>query len=496
VFARDVTVRKRMELEREQLEQQLRTSQKMEAIGSLAGGIAHDFNNLLSVILSYTGFVIEEVPEDSPLREDLREVKNAADRAVALTRQLLAFSRKQVLQPTSLNLNDTAAGLEKMLRRILGEDIEYVQVLAPDLGVVQADPGQIEQVLMNLVVNARDAMPRGGKLTIETKNAELSEEYASVHMGVHPGPYVQLAVTDTGGGMDEVTKGKLFEPFFTTKEKGKGTGLGLSTVYGIVKQSGGSISAYSELGKGTTFKIYLPRDLVAVPAMVAKLQPVPIRKTGTETILVAEDEEALRRVVLRALTAAGYSVLSAANGDEAIALCAQYEGGIHLLLTDVVMPRISGRVLAQVLAKTRPEMKVVYMSGYTDNAIVHHGVLDPGTYFLGKPFTADALTRKIREVLDEGMPSRDAGDAQATVLGLAMDEPRLEVASVRRVPIDALRKLQVAVVAVRYDDVVAIIEALRTTEPDVATGLRRMADLYDYDGMRSLLSQATEEKND
>jgi CheY-like chemotaxis protein len=423
-------------------------------------------------------------------------VKNAADRAVGLTRQLLAFSRKQVLQPMALNLNDTAAGLEKMLRRILGEDVDYVQVLAPDLGVVQADPGQIEQVLMNLVVNARDAMPGGGKLTIETSNVELSDEYAATHVGVQPGPYVQLAVTDTGGGMDELTKGRLFEPFFTTKEKGKGTGLGLSTVFGIVKQSGGSISVYSEVGHGTTFKIYLPRDLTAAPAPAARPQAIPIRSTGTETILVAEDEEALRRVVIRALSAAGYTVLSAANGDEALAICAQYAGGIHLLLTDVVMPRMSGRVLAQVLAKTRPDMKVVYMSGYTDNAIVHHGVLDPGTSFLGKPFTAEVLTRKIREVLDEGRPSADAGDASAAAPGPAMDAPRLEVASVRRLPIGALKKLQAAVVAVRYDDIVASIEALRTAEPDVATGLRRMADLYDYDGMRSLLSQATEPKNE
>ncbi|MFH1834461.1 MAG: ATP-binding protein, partial [bacterium] len=365
--------------ERKKLEEQIWGSQKMDAIGSLAGGIAHDFNNLLSVILSYTGFAIEGVREGDPMRDDLLEVKKAGERAAALTRQLLAFSRKQVLQPVALSLNQSATGVEKMLRRILGEDIDLLQKLAPDLGLTLADPGQIEQVLMNLVVNARDAMPEGGKLTIETCNVEIDEEYAARHVAVTPGSYVQVAVTDTGGGMDKQTKARIFEPFFTTKEKGKGTGLGLSTVYGIVKQSGGNIWVYSEPGKGTTFKIYLPRDFSSRTPTHTKLPAVLSRIMGTETILVVEDEEALRKVAKRSLEAAGYKVLIAADGDDALLKGTQHAGDIHLLLTDVVMPRMSGRVLAQELSKTRPTLKVVYMSGYTDNAIVHHGVLDAGT---------------------------------------------------------------------------------------------------------------------
>jgi len=389
---RDVT-------QQEHLEEQLRMSQKMEAIGSLAGGVAHDFNNLLSVILGNTAFAMEALREADPIRGDLVEVKQAAERAVALTRQLLAFSRKQTLQPVPLNLNQIAAGVEKMLRRIVGEDLDYVQVLAPDLGLVLADPGQIEQVLMNLVVNARDAMPAGGKLTIETANVEFDEEYAARHVAVTPGAYVRLAVTDTGCGMDEKTKARLFEPFFTTKQKGKGTGLGLSTVYGIVKQSGGNIWVYSELGLGTTFKIYLPRELDAA-ATVPQTEHVVTRATGTETVLVVDDEEALRRVAQRSLTAAGFTVLTAAGGAEALESAAQHPAEIQLLLTDVVMPKMSGRALALELAKTRPAIKVLYMSGYTDNAIVHHGVLDEGTQFLGKPFTGAELARKVREVLD------------------------------------------------------------------------------------------------
>ena len=404
-YFRDITERKRAEANREALEQQLRVSQKMEAIGSLAGGVAHDFNNLLSVILSYTGFATDAIPADDPIRSDLLEVKKAAQAAAALTRQLLAFSRKQMLQSVPVSVNEIAARVEKMLRRILGEDIDFVQILASDLGVVLADPGQMEQVLMNLVVNARDAMPAGGKLTIETCNVEVDEEYAARHVAVSPGPYVQLAVTDTGCGMDEATKAKLFEPFITTKEKGKGTGLGLSTVYGIVKQSGGNVWVYSEPGQGTTFKIYLPRVLAAAVA-AARPAAAPARSTGTETIVVVEDEEALGRVAKRALVAAGYTVLTASDGEEALRICAQHSGAIHLLLTDVVMPRMSGRALAQELANVRPTIKVLYMSGYTDDAIVHHGVLDAGTHFLAKPFTAADLTRKVREVLDEGSSNR------------------------------------------------------------------------------------------
>ena len=397
----DITERKRAEAEREKLEEQLRASQKMEAIGNLAGGIAHDFNNLLSVILCCTDFALARVREDDRTREELLEVHKAGARAVALTRQLLAFSRKQMLQPVVLDLNQIAAGVEKMLRRILGEDIDYVQVLAPDLGAVRADPGQIEQVLMNLVVNARDAMPDGGKLTIETSNVDLDEEYAARHVAVKAGPYVHFAVSDTGCGMDAATQARIFEPFFTTKEKGKGTGLGLSTAYGIVAQSGGHIWVYSEPGQGTTFKIYLPRELSAkMTVTTSRLAAVPTSPTGTETILVVEDEEAILNIAKRILREAGYTVLTAASPDDALMACKAQQGKIHLLLTDVVMPQMGGRVLAETLVVARPGIKVLYMSGYTDDAIVHHGTLDPGTHFITKPFTAADLARKVREVLD------------------------------------------------------------------------------------------------
>jgi two-component system, cell cycle sensor histidine kinase and response regulator CckA len=391
--ARDIT-------ERRSLEEQLRQSQKMEAVGSLAGGVAHDFNNLLAVILNHTEFAMEGVPTNGPVMDDLTEIMKASERAAGLTRQLLAFSRKQVLQPQSLNFNDIAAGLEKLLRRILGEDIDYVQVLASDLGQVRADPGQVEQVLMNLAVNARDAMPNGGQLTIETANVDLDEEYAQSYAAVNPGPFVMIAVTDTGIGMDEDTKARIFEPFFTTKEKGRGTGLGLSTVYGIVKQSGGYVWVYSELGRGTTFKIYLPRVFSATEAPAVGLTKAQTSAVGTETILVVEDEEALRGVAIRILGAAGYTVLLAANGQEALQASARHAGPIHLLLTDVVMPGINGRVLAEKLLQTRPQLKVIYMSGYTDDTIVHHGVLDEGTHFINKPIGAADLTRRVREVLD------------------------------------------------------------------------------------------------
>jgi PAS domain S-box-containing protein len=382
------------------LEAQFLQAQKMEGIGRLAGGIAHDFNNLLSVILSCTAFVAEGLREGDPLLDDLLEVTKAGERAAGLTRQLLAFSRKQVLQPEPLDLNRIAAGIEKMLDRILGEDIELHLTLAADLGRTMADPGQIEQVIMNLAVNARDAMPEGGLLTIETSNVELDAEYAASHMAVKPGPYVMLAVTDTGCGIDEQTKGRIFEPFFTTKEPGKGTGLGLSTVYGIVKQTGGTVWVYSEPGRGTTFKVYLPRDLSAGLAPVTKPPAVPRRAKGNETILVVEDEEALRMVARRTLEAAGYKVLTAADGEEALVASDRHPGEIHLLLTDVVMPRMGGRALAAKLSKTRPGLEVLYMSGYTGDAIVHHGVLEVGTHFLAKPFSSADLTRRVREVLD------------------------------------------------------------------------------------------------
>jgi PAS domain S-box-containing protein len=485
---RDITERKRAEKQQKELTEQLRASQKMEAIGSLAGGVAHDFNNLLAVILSYTGFAAGGEGVSPQLRDDLLEVQKAADRAVALTRQLLAFSRKQVLQPVPLSLNQTATGLEKMLRRIIGEDIDLALVLDKDLGLTLADPGQIEQVIMNLVVNARDAMPEGGKLTIETSNVEIDEEYATRHVAVTPGSYVQLAVTDTGRGMDEQTKSRIFEPFFTTKPKGKGTGLGLSTVYGIVKQSGGNLWVYSELGQGTTFKIYLPRESSAVAAVTtAPVTPRPV--TGTEIILVVEDEEALRKVAKRSLEAAGYTVLTAADGDEALQVSAQHAGDIHLLLTDVVMPRINGKTLAQTLSKTRPTLKVAYMSGYTDNAIVHHGVLDAGTHFIPKPFTGNDLTRKVREVLDAEFPTPPDGPEQPGGDDAEIKEPPLDKAALRTFPDDVLGRLRKAVVAARYDEIVEIIETIRNIEPKVATQLRRMADLFDYDRLRELLAR-------
>ena len=389
---RDVTARK-------QLEEQLRQAQKMEAIGRLAGGVAHDFNNLLTIIAGYGQLVLEQLPEKDASRPQVTEVLKAAERATSLTRQLLAFGRRQVLAPRVLDLNDVIADTEKMLRRLLAEDIELVAIPGPDLGHVKADPGQIEQVILNLAVNARDAMPQGGRLTIETSNVVLDEAYADQHVSVQPGPYVMLAVSDTGHGMDPETQAHLFEPFFTTKEKGKGTGLGLATVYGIVKQSGGYIWVYSEPGQGTTFKIYLPKVQETVEATPAP----PAERTsagGTETILLVEDDSSVRSLVHAVLEPRGYKILEARNGDDALFLCEQHKGPIHLLLTDVVMPGMSGRELAERLSPLHREMKILFMSGYTDNAIVHHGVLDANVRFLQKPFSPPALANKVRAVLD------------------------------------------------------------------------------------------------
>jgi two-component system, cell cycle sensor histidine kinase and response regulator CckA len=393
--------------ERKTLEEQLRQAQKMEAIGQLAGGIAHDFNNLLTAITGYSELTMRRLPAEDPLRQNIEEIKKAGERAAALTRQLLAFSRKQVLQPKVLDLNAVISELEKMLRRLIGEDIGLRTALDSELGSVKADPGQVEQIIMNLVVNARDAMPRGGKLTIETKNVYLDEDYAKNHIAAIPGPYVMLAVSDTGTGMDEQTQARIFEPFFTTKEAGKGTGLGLSTVYGIVKQSGGNIWVYSEVGRGTTFKVYLPRvDEGAQEYKRSTEAEEAIR--GVETILLAEDEEMVRKLARQVLEMYGYQVLDAANGGAALLICERHTGPIHLLITDVIMPEMSGRELAGRLAQLRPEMKVLYMSGYTDNAIVHQGVLDEDANFIQKPFPTDALARKVREVLDapKNAPSR------------------------------------------------------------------------------------------
>jgi hypothetical protein len=391
-MAHDITKRK-------SVERQLLQAQKMEAVGRLAGGVAHDFNNLLTAILGSADLLLEDLSVDDQRRGDVQEIKQAAHRAAALTHQLLAFSRQQVLAPRILDLNTVVADVEKMIRRLIGEDIDVRTVLAPGLGAVQADPGQLEQVIMNLAVNARDAMPQGGKLTIETANAELDELYAQEHLPTDPGRYVMLAVSDTGIGMHEEVKAHVFEPFFTTKEKGKGTGLGLAMVYGIVKQSGGYIWVYSEPGRGTTFKIYLPRVAASPEPPAPKPHASPSLR-GSETVLVAEDQEEVRKLTRRVLEARGYAVLAAANGSEALQLAEKHTGPIHLLVTDVIMPEMSGREVARLLAASRPEMKVLYLSGYADESIVHHGVLEPGIAFLQKPFTAEALGGKVREVLD------------------------------------------------------------------------------------------------
>src|SRR6266568_2328054 len=396
---RDITDLKR-------LEDQLRQARKMEAVGRLAGGVAHDFNNLLTAILGSVELLLRELEPASPLRQDAAEIKKAGERAAALTRQLLAYSRRQVLNPEVLDLNRVVADMDRMLRRLIGEDVDLVTRPAPDLGAVRADRGQIEQVLVNLVLNARDAMPQGGKLTIETANVELDPGYVETHEGARAGAYALLAVSDTGSGMDAETTAHLFEPFFTTKEVGKGTGLGLATVYGIVKQSEGYITAYSEPGHGTTFKIYLPR--AAAPGAASPPPPAPpapqckATARGSETILVVEDEEAVRSLSRRALEASGYTVLAAADGPDAVRLLERYGGPIHLVLTDVIMPGMNGRELAQRLVQRRPGLRVLYMSGYPGDAIVHRGALEPGTAFLQKPFMPEDLARKVREVLDQG----------------------------------------------------------------------------------------------
>ena len=380
-------------------EEQLRQSQKLEAVGRLAGGIAHDFNNLLSVILSYGDMLSYELKPNDHALADLEEIKKAGRRAADLTRQMLAFSRQQVLDLRILDLNEIVGSVNKMLTRILGEDIELKTLLAPRLAKVKADPGQVEQVLMNLVVNARDAMPTGGNLTIETANVELDLAYVRDHVGVTRGSYVMIAVSDNGVGMDKATQARVFEPFFTTKELGKGTGLGLSTVFGIVRQSGGNIWLYSEPGVGTTFKIYLPRAEGKVdwsPSLVPRAAEV----RGTETILLVEDQDQVRKVAAGILEKAGYHVLEARSPGEALLVSEQHPVKIHLLLTDVVMPKMNGRQLAERIGSMRPEIRIIFMSGYTDNVILHHGVLDSGVSFLQKPFTPNSLSRKVRQVLD------------------------------------------------------------------------------------------------
>jgi CheY-like chemotaxis protein len=370
----------------------------MEAVGHLAGGVAHDFNNILTVILGHSAIVLHRLGPAHPLYDDIEQVRIAGERAQDLTRQLLAFSRRQVLMPRVLVLDGVVRRMESMLRRLLGEDVELViptsKVAAHPARV---DPGQIEQVLLNLAVNARDSMPRGGKLTIETQDVVLDAGYAGSHPDVVAGPHVMLSVSDTGLGMDDATRRRIFEPFFTTKPVGKGTGLGLATVYGIVKQSGGTIWVYSEPGNGTTFKLYFPRVASGVvdDLVVEPLAP----ENGSETVLLVEDEEQVRTLLGTVLSQAGYHVLSASNAGEAVLICEQHGATIHLLLTDVVMPRMSGRDLAVRLGALRPNLRVLFMSGYTDNVIVHHGVLDSDVHFLQKPISPGALLHKIRQVL-------------------------------------------------------------------------------------------------
>jgi two-component system, cell cycle sensor histidine kinase and response regulator CckA len=396
---RDITTRK-------QLEERLRHVQKMEAVGRLAGGVAHDFNNLLTVIMSYADFIRSSATPGSRTYGDINEVLQTAKRAQQLTGQLLAFSRRQVMKPELVNLNELVRSVHQMLDRVLGEDVSLVTVTDPELWLVRVDPTHVEQVLLNLVVNARDAMPGGGKLTIETANVRLDERYVGEHPKMQLGDFVVVAVTDTGTGMTDEVKARLFEPFFTTKERGRGTGLGLATCYGLVTQAGGRIWVYSEIGRGTTFKIYLPRahGVAAKPASRAH-EPAP--RGGDETILLVEDEPAIRQAAERALVQAGYTVLSAETGAAALHKSRANEGPIHLLLTDVVMPEMSGKDLASQLASERPELKVLYMSGYTDNAIVHDGTLDPDVLFLQKPFVPVTLLARVRAALDGAVSGKN-----------------------------------------------------------------------------------------
>ncbi len=402
ILSTDATERKKTLDDLRASEAQLRQAQKMDAVGRLAGGVAHDFNNVLSVILSYGELMRAELMPDDPMRDDVDEIIKAGKRAADLTRQLLMFSRQQVLEPKVLDLNEVLAGMDKMLRRLLGEDVEMILLPERGLGRVKVDPSSIEQVIMNLVVNARDAMPKGGLLTIETRNVVVGQEYARDHGGSTAGPHVMLAVSDNGIGMDEPTRARIFEPFFTTKPKDKGTGLGLSTVFGITQQSGGCISVHSEPGKGAAFKVYLPQVDGTLDASRSMAPPVTL--LGTETILLVEDEDPVRLVARGILRRHGYNVIEARNAGEALLMCERRSEVIHLLLSDVVMPQMSGPELAKRLVGIRPEMRVLCMSGYTDDNIVRHGVLEAEVAYLQKPITPLTLATKVREVLDASPP--------------------------------------------------------------------------------------------
>lgn len=388
-----------MRRDRNRLEEQFRQAQKMEAVGRLAGGVAHDFNNLLTVITGYSDMLLASRDLKDAQRTALEEIRRSAERGGALTHQLLAFSRRQPLEARMVRLNELILQIEKLLRRLIGEDIELVTIPAASFDTVEADPGRLEQVIMNLVVNARDAMPNGGKLTIETGSVQLSENFSAKQLGVAPGRYVVLSVTDTGVGMNEETQSHLFEPFFTTKNPGRGTGLGLATAYGIIRQSGGAIRIESQLGRGTTARIYLPTAAKAAAGVEsAGEQAGPL--TGFEVILVVEDEARVRKLIVDVLTARGYRVIEATRGEDALRTSRTHKGNIDLAVVDVVMPEISGPDLVRQLTQQRPNMRVLYISGYTDEAIVHHGIPETGTAFLQKPFLPDALARKVREILD------------------------------------------------------------------------------------------------
>ena len=384
--------------ERKRLQAQLSQAQKLESVGRLAGGVAHDFNNLLTIVIGNAEFALSRLLDEDPVRSEVNEIINAAQRAADLTRQLLAFARKQIIEPKIVNVNSLVLGMEKMLRRVIGEDIELATKTQESVPLVKVDPGQLEQVLLNLAINARDAMPDGGNLTIETSDSELVEGHTHHGVDVAPGNYVLIAVSDTGVGMDSKTLAQAFEPFFTTKEVGKGTGLGLATCYGIVRQAGGHIWAYSEVGSGTTFKIFLPR--VAEAATQKSSQAMPPKMNGSETILIVEDEPKVREMVTKTLASKGFNVLAAEDSDAAIIAATEHTGKIDLLLTDVVMPKVSGKDLAVELEKLRPDMKVLFMSGYAEDAIARHGILEAGVEFLSKPFTPQTLATKVRAVLD------------------------------------------------------------------------------------------------
>jgi nitrogen-specific signal transduction histidine kinase/CheY-like chemotaxis protein len=387
-----------LEEEHKKVEAQFRQAQKMEAVGRLAGGVAHDFNNMLGVILGFTDLAITKLPADHPIQMYLDEVKSAAQRSADITRQLLGFARKQTIAPKVLDLNDTIESMLKMLRRLIGEDIDLLWNPANDLWPVKMDPAQIDQVLANLMVNARDAIAGVGKITIETDKVEFDEHYCEAHVGFVPGRYVQLAVSDDGCGMDKETLAQLFEPFFTTKDVGEGTGLGLATIYGIVKQNNGFINVYSEPGQGTTFKIYLPRQEPQEDATEQPRQPAEV-PTGTETVLLVEDEKSLLKFARMLLEELGYTVLAAGGPREAIQLAKEYTNEIHLLMTDVVMPEMSGRDLWEQLKTPKPDLKCLFMSGYTADVITHRGVLDESLHFLQKPFSRENLATKIREAI-------------------------------------------------------------------------------------------------